>query len=101
MIDRVLYTFPAAKGFVSGKIQIYEMCVERLAEEWIAASSPMFATEWPSFHKFSRGPILMKFLTNSPASGWTLNFSLDYMELPSVSLNNYNHNIIMLLIMLM
>ena len=58
------------------------MWVERLADEWIAKSSAMFATEWPGFHKFSRGPSLMTFFTGSPASGWTRNFRLDYVELP-------------------
>ena len=42
----------------------------------------MFATEWPGFHKFTRGPFLMTFLTGSPASAWTRNFRLDYLELP-------------------
>ena len=32
-------------------------------DEWIATSSPMFATEWPGFHKFSRGPSLMTFFS--------------------------------------
>ena len=58
------------------------MCVERLADEWVATSSPMFATVWPGFHKFSRGPSLMTFLSVSPASGWTRNCRLDYIELP-------------------
>ena len=82
MTDHTLFTFPAAKAFASGKIKICEMCVERLADEWIATSSPMFATEWPGFHKFSRGPSLMTFFTGSPASDWTRNFRLDYVELP-------------------
>ena len=63
MTDHILFTFPAAKAFASGKIKICEMWVERLADEWIATSSPMFATEWPGFHKFSRGPFLMTFFT--------------------------------------
>ena len=33
---------------------------------------------WPGFHKFS----LMIFFNSSPASGWTRNFRLDYIELP-------------------
>ena len=74
MTDHMRFTFPAAKIFASGKIKICEMWVERLADEWIATSSPMFATEWPDFHKFSRGPFLMTF--------WTRNFRLDYVELP-------------------
>ena len=77
-----LFTFLAAKGFASGKIKLCEMWVERLADEWIATSSPMFATEWPGFHKFSRGPSLVTFLSGSFASGWTRNFRLDYIELP-------------------
>ena len=65
MKDHILFTFPAAKSFASGKIQICEMCVERLADEWIATSNPMSATEWPGFHKFSRVPFLMTFFSGS------------------------------------
>ena len=43
MTDHTLFTFAAAKGFASEKIIICEMWVERLADEWIATSSPMFA----------------------------------------------------------
>ena len=82
MTDYILFTFAAAKAFASGKIKICEMWFERLADEWIAISSPMFATEWPDFLKFSRGPSLMTFFTGSPAGGWTRNFRLDYVELP-------------------
>ena len=82
MTDHILLIFPAAKAFFSGKIKICEMWVERLADEWIATLSPTFATEWPGFQKFSRGPFLMTFFTGSPASGWTGSFSLDYVELP-------------------
>ena len=82
MTDHILFTFPAAKAYASGKIQICEMWVERLADEWIATLSPMFATEWPGFHKFSRGPFLMTFFAGSPTSGWARNFRLDYVELP-------------------
>ena len=39
MTDHILFTFPAAKSFAS------EMWVERLIDEWITTSSPMFATE--------------------------------------------------------
>ena len=80
--DHTLFTFPAAKAFSSGKIKICEMWVERLVHEWIATSSPMFATAWSGFHKFSRGPSLMTLFTGSLASGWTRNFRLDYIELP-------------------
>ena len=52
MTDHTLFTFPAAKAFASGKIIICEMLVKRLADEWIATSSPLFATVWPGFHKF-------------------------------------------------
>ena len=69
MTDHTLFTFPPAKAFASGKIKICEMWVERLADEWIATSSPKFATEWPGFHKFSRGLSLMTFFTWSPTSG--------------------------------
>ena len=82
MTDHTLFTFPAATAFASGKIKICEMWVERLADEWIATSSPVFATVWPGFHKISRGPYLMTLFTSSPASGWTRNFRLDYIELP-------------------
>ena len=56
--------------------------VERLPGEMISTSSPMFATEWPGFHKFTRGPSLMTFFSGFPASGWTRNFHLDCIELP-------------------
>ena len=79
MTDHTLFTYPAAKAFASGKIKIYEMWVERLADEWIVTSSPMFATEWPGFYKISGGPSLMTFFPGSPASGWNCNFRLDYV----------------------
>ena len=53
MTDHTLFTFPTAKPFASRKIKICETWVERLADEWIATSSPMFTTAWPGFHKFS------------------------------------------------
>ena len=58
MTDHVFVTFSAAKAFASVNIIICDMCVERFADEWIATSSPMFATAWPGIHKFSRGPSL-------------------------------------------
>ena len=82
LTDHTLFTFPDAKGFISRKTIIGEMWVERLLGKWIATSSPMFATECPGFHKFTRGLSLVKFVSGSPASGWTLNFRLDYVELP-------------------
>ena len=82
MTDHILLSFPATKAFASGKMIICEMWVERSADEWIATSGPMFATVWPEFHKFSRGPSLMTFFNGSPASGWTPTFRLDYIELP-------------------
>ena len=69
MTDHILFTFHDAKAFASGKTELCEMWVEQLADEWIATSSPMFTTEWPGFHKFSRGPSLMIFFTGFPASG--------------------------------
>ena len=81
MTHHALFTFHVAKAFASGKIIICEMWVERLADEWIATSSSMFATTWPGFNKFSRGPSLMTFFSGSPASGWTCSFRLDYIEL--------------------
>ena len=93
--DHILFTFPAAKAFASGKIKICEMWVERLADEWIATSSQMFATEWPGFHKFTRGPSLMKYFSGCAASGWTRNFRLNYIELPYVCIIIVILNIIM------
>ena len=81
MTDHILFTFPAAKAFAIRKIKICEIWVERLADEWIATLSPIFATEWPGFHIFSRGLSLMTFFTGSPASGWTRNFRIDYVDL--------------------
>ena len=52
MTDHTLFTFPTAQGFASEKIIICDMCFEQLADEWIATSSQMFATEWPGFHSF-------------------------------------------------
>ena len=87
MTDHTLFTFRAAKAFASGKIIICdiiicEMWFERLADEWIATSSPMLATAWPGFHEFSRGPSIITFCNGSPASGYTRNFRLHYIELP-------------------
>ena len=65
MADHTLFTFSAAKPFASEKTIICEMWVERLANEWIATSSPIFATAWPGFQTFSRGPSLMTFFTGS------------------------------------
>ena len=61
--DHILFTFPAAKAFASGKIIIFEMWFERLADECIATSSPMFVIAWPGF---SRIPFLITFFTGSP-----------------------------------
>ena len=82
MADHILFTFPAAKAFASEKIKICEMWVERLADEWIGTSNPLFAMEWSGFHKFTRGPSIIKFFSGSSASGWTRNFRLDCIELP-------------------
>ena len=43
LTDHILFTFATRKACTSGKIKICEMWVERLADEWIATSSPMFA----------------------------------------------------------
>ena len=80
--DHTLFTFPTTKDIISGKIIICEMCVERLVGKLISTSSPMFATEWPGFHWFSRGPSLITFFNGYPTSGWTRNFRVDYIELP-------------------
>ena len=40
LTDQILFTFPTGKDFASGEITICEMWVERLADEWIATSSP-------------------------------------------------------------
>ena len=66
MTDHTLFTFPTAKAFASRKIIIFVMWVERLADELIATSSPMFATAWSDFHKFSRGPSLITFFSRFP-----------------------------------
>ena len=55
LTDHILFTFPVQKSFLNGRIIIREMWVERLVDAWVSTSSPMFATEWPVFHKFSRG----------------------------------------------
>ena len=44
MTDHTIFTFPDAKVVSSGKIKICQMWVERLADEWITTSSPIFAT---------------------------------------------------------
>ena len=82
LTDHTLVSFPDSKGFLSKKTIIGEMWVERLPGEMISTSSSMFATEWPGFDKFTRGPSLMTFFSGSPASGWTRNFRLDCIELP-------------------
>ena len=66
MTDHTLFTFRAAKAFSSGKIIICKMWIERLDDEWITTSSPMFSTARPGFHTFSRGPSLMTFFTDFP-----------------------------------
>ena len=57
MANHTLFTFPTVKAFESGRIIICEMWIERLANEWIATSSSMFATVWPGFHKVSQRPV--------------------------------------------
>ena len=64
--DHTLFTFPAAKAYTSGKIIICEMLLERLADEWIATSSLIFATALPGFHKFFIAPSHMTFFNGSP-----------------------------------
>ena len=80
--DHTHFTFPATKDIISRKIIICEMWLERLVGELISTSSPIFATEWLGFHRFSRGPSLITFFNGSPVSGWTRNFRVDYIELP-------------------
>ena len=63
--DHTLFTFLATKDIISGKIIIREMLVERLVGELISTSIPTFATEWPGFHRFSRGPSIMTFFAGS------------------------------------
>ena len=77
MTDHKLFTFTAAKALAVKRKQICDMWVERLADDWIATSSPMFVTEGPGFHNLSRGPFLMTFFTDSPASDWTRNIRFD------------------------
>ena len=81
MTDHTLFTFPATKDIISGKIIICEMSVARLVGELISISRPMFATEWPGFHRFLRGLSLITFFNGAPASCWTRNFRIDYIEL--------------------
>ena len=50
----------------------------------------MSATEWPGFHKFSRGPSLTTFFSGSPPVVGLANFRLDYIELPWFSLKIKN-----------
>ena len=73
MTNHTLFTFTAAKAFPTGKIIICEMWVERLADEWIATSSPMFVTAWPGF--FFRGPSVMTLFTTSPQVVELANFA--------------------------
>ena len=63
--DHTLFTFPAPKSVLNGGIIICGMWVERLTDGWVATLSPMFATAWPGFHKFSRGPTIMTFFSGS------------------------------------
>ena len=65
MTDHTLVSFPDTKGFLSKKTKIGEMWVEQLSAEMISTSSPMFTTEWPGFHNFTRGPSLMTFFSGS------------------------------------
>ena len=81
-IDRIFFTFPTAKAFASGNIKICEMWAERLADVWIATSSPMFASEWPGHSQVFKRPVPYDILHRSSTSGWTRNFRLDYIELP-------------------
>ena len=64
--DHTLFTFPATKDIISGKVIICEMCVERLKGELISTLSSMFATEWPGFQRFSRGSSLITFFSGFP-----------------------------------
>ena len=66
MTDHTLFTFLAAKSYASEQKIICEIWVERLADEWVATSSPIFATAWPGFHTFSRGLSLLTFFNGSP-----------------------------------
>ena len=63
--DHKLFTFTATKDIISGKIIICKLLVERLVGELISISSSMFATEWPGFYRFSRGPSLIAFFNGS------------------------------------
>ena len=82
MTDHILFTFPAAKTFASGKIIICEMWVERLADEWIATSSPTFATAIALISQVFPRSIPYDILHWFPTSGWTRSIRLDYVELP-------------------
>ena len=52
MTDHTLFTFPAAQAFASEKIKICEMWVQRLADEWITTSRPMFKLSGLAFTSF-------------------------------------------------
>ena len=82
MADHTLFTFPAAKAFASGKVIICQMLVERLADEVDCniKSNVRNCLAWISqvFQK-SVPYVILHWL---PASGWTRNFRLDYVELP-------------------
>ena len=83
MTDHILFTFPAAKAFASGKIKYVKCGLNGWQMSGLQHQVQCsLATEWPGFHKFSRGPSLMTFFTGFPASGWTRKFRLDYIELP-------------------
>ena len=69
------------------------MWVERLVDEWIATSSPMFATEWPGFHKFARGLSLMTFFNGS-----LLAAGLEIFASPTW---NYREYIILIMLLIM
>ena len=66
MTDHTLFTFPAAKAFTSGKIKICEIWLNGWQMSGLQHQVQLFATSWPGFHKFSRGPSLMIFFTSSP-----------------------------------
>ena len=52
MIDHILFTFPVAKAFASGKITICEMWFERLAGEWLQHQFQCLQQRGMSFTSF-------------------------------------------------
>ena len=93
MTDHTLFTFSAAKAFASGNKNMWN--VDWTVERWGDCNIKFNVSNcvaWLS-QVFPRS-VPYDILHCLPASGWTRDFRLDYIELPWGSLNDYNHNII-------